>query len=105
MKETESLALSNPEVRAVIASRLAGVCFTPLEKEVMFILADGEIHAVKDIVKALGGGPGKNDKVALAYHVLNIRKKVSHLGDDVLCVFNNRRTNYRYVLTLRSLLS
>lgn len=95
--------MNNPEVRAALASALASVHFSPIEKEIMFLLADGESHPVKVVAECLGDELAS--KNALQSHIKNIRRKIEGFGHEVVCSFENRRLCYRYVLSLRLLSS
>lgn len=92
-----------PKQPATLAGILADVYFTPTQVAIVRMLSDGESHAVKDVLSVLNDELAS--KNALQFHISAIRKKIAPYGHDIVCTFENRRTNYRYIVTLPHLLS
>lgn len=93
MTETER------KTREVLGSLLAAVNFTPIQRKLMFALADGGVHSVKELIPLVDSQADKQD---VAYHICCIRNKLPP-HHDIVCVFNKRRINYQYVILLSSL--
>lgn len=88
-------------VKGALASALAAIHFSPTEKKLLQVLADGKPHAVKLLMPLLGDELA--DKGNLSDHMLRIRRKIEGLGHNVVCVFRKRRMHYMYILTLEYL--
>lgn len=95
--------VTNPAIRTALSSALAGIHFTPIEKAILYVLADGEAHPVYVVMKCLGDA--FSDRNALQAHISRIRKKVERFNHDIVCTWQNRRSNYRYMISLSSLVS
>lgn len=100
MAKTDGSPKSSP-IKAALASALAAIHFSPTEKRILQVLADGKPHAVKLMLPLLDDE--LSDKGHLSDHMLRIRRKIEGLGHDIVCVFRKRRMHYRYILTLEYL--
>jgi DNA-binding winged helix-turn-helix (wHTH) protein len=74
--------------------------FTPTERRILNILADGQPHVLHDLHRCL------NDDLSamstLYSHVYNLRAKLRPKGQDILCENIRRRCYYRHVRLLAS---
>lgn len=71
---------------------------TPTEQRLYEALADGLPHLPDDLARVLYTG----DKEVLAQHISNLRKKIAHLGEIIVCEFATRRKWYRLCQRLAS---
>lgn len=69
--------------------------FTTTEYKLLRILSDGLPHRREELFECLPDelGPMRN----VRRHLYNIRKKIERKGEDILCVFVERRICYRLV--------
>ncbi len=97
----EGMSKQERDIRSALSSVLIGIPFFPMEKTLLFILADGKSHSRDELVAAA------NDPtwtpVNLTSHIGHIRDKIKHLGHGILCESRSRRYHYRYVIFLHSL--
>ena len=70
--------------------------FTPTQKKMLDILADGRIHTKEELHTCCG--PSSLSVVAV--HIVYLRKKLRPIGQDIVCVFERRRIHYRQVRLL-----
>lgn len=92
--------------------------YTPTQRRILAVLADGEPHSREELIACLGdadGIAGQYDESAyscLRMHISNLRKVLSAKGQDIVCVkppwrISRWRPMYRQVrhLHYRRLLS
>lgn len=74
--------------------------FTPQDKAILGVLADGQDHALDELWRAAGADE-YNSRAALKMAISRLRKKLKPAGQDIVCVcgFGMRRT-YRQVRLL-----
>lgn len=77
-----------------------GVHFTPQERRVLAVLADGKAHPLADLIPCLDDP--LSSRVAIMMTVSNLRKKLERRGEMVLAEYRNRQCLYRHVVLLRS---
>ena len=77
--------------------------FTETEKKILLVLADGRPHRAEELMKCLTDELA--EKYALWQHISRLRKKINPLGQDIVCVFVNRRNMYRHVRLLGSFMA
>lgn len=86
--------------RDALSSKLAHINFGPIERRLLFVLADGKPHLITSMLPVI-------DEMAtrpnLFNHMSRIRKKIEPLGHTIVCEWSERRLYYRYVITLQSL--
>lgn len=88
------------DVRERLSSVLAAVHFTPIEKELMRVLADGEPHLIKDMPALIDSQATKHN---VANHLWRIRSKIEPYGHAIIVECIDRRLYYRYVILVSSL--
>lgn len=74
--------------------------FTPTERRMVILLADGKPHTRRELHKCLVDelGPLVNIKP----HLQAIKKKIAHLGEDVVCVLGqSRKISYRRIKSIQ----
>jgi hypothetical protein len=84
--------------------------YTPTQKRIMDVLADGEPHSLRELFKLLDAPPGdaatslqlSTAFVCLQNHIKNVRKHVRPKGLDIVCQIIYRRKNYRLVRPITS---
>lgn len=74
--------------------------FTPTQRRILTILADGLPHKFEELQRSLPDDLG--DRNALNRHLCAIRLKIRARGEDIICQFLNRQRQYRHVRLLRS---
>lgn len=89
--------------RERLASILVDIHFRPMEKKILFVLADGELHLAKDLLPLL------EDEFARKSHISNhislIRTKLIPVNHSIICEYYRRQIGYRYVMLLPSIIS
>lgn len=72
--------------------------FTPTERRMLAMLADGLPHRKKELHLCLGDE--LSDFSTVRVHIHNIRKKLRRYGQDIVCELSSRRIFYRHVRSL-----
>jgi len=69
--------------------------FTPVQRRMLEVLADGRPHTPLELHACLVDelGPVSNIK----FHLTTIRKKLRPRGEDIICEIHNRKMHYRHV--------
>lgn len=72
--------------------------YTPTQKRILAVLADGLPHSSEELLKCIGDdlSPSGNLRV----HLSLLRKKLRPLGEDILCEYSYRTYSYRHVKLL-----
>lgn len=79
-----------------------GVHFTPQERRVLAVLADGKAHR-RDELFAKCVDDQLSSVAALVMTISRLRKKLESRGEMILCSVNGKRQfEYRHVVLLRS---
>lgn len=69
--------------------------FTPTQRRILAVLADGDAHTPEELLKCL------DDELAtkpnLRVHLSLIRRHLRPAGQDILCVYVGRDYLYRHV--------
>lgn len=73
--------------------------YTPTEKAILEILSDGKPHAKHDIAKHVDPEMGQCN---VANHILQLRKKLEPLNEDIVCVYRLKKYFYRQIRVLHS---
>ena len=73
--------------------------FTPTEAKILELLSDGESHSKEEVALYIEPELGQTN---VSFHMMNIRKKLISKGENILCVYNNRRRFYQHVRLLQS---
>jgi DNA-binding winged helix-turn-helix (wHTH) protein len=75
--------------------------FTPTQQRIINLLSDGKAHDKYELLEKC-----MEDELAsvgtLAVHICNIRKQLHTIGEDILCVFVQRKYAYRHVRLINS---
>lgn len=74
--------------------------FTPTQKRMLLILADGKPHSREELHSCLNDDQGSLSNIQP--HITYLRNKVRPLGQDIICEFANRRIFYRHIRLLTS---
>lgn len=79
---------------------MKGVRFTPVEQRMIDLLADGMDHTRAELHTCLFDELAPLQ--AINGHITNIRKKIRHLGHDIVCLpgVGPRPMSYRHVRSL-----
>jgi DNA-binding response OmpR family regulator len=74
------------------------VSFTPTQRRMLLVLADGLPHRPQELHACLHDdlGPLSN----IRWHIGKLREKLRPLGQDIVCEVNCRRFYYRHVKLL-----
>jgi len=72
--------------------------YTKTEMKILKILSDGQRHHIEEMRLEMDD----IGQCRVKMHVSNIRKKLKSKGEDIVCVFRNRRTFYQHVRLLHS---
>ena len=73
--------------------------FTRTEQRMVEILEDGKRHTREELLESCRDELASMD--TLYVHISNIRRKIP-AGQDILCVFRERRMHYQWVRLLHS---
>lgn len=92
------------KMRETLSSILADVSFTPVQRKILAILADGEPHPSREMVGQVLDDP-MSTKLNLSDHITSIRGKIKRFNHTIVCEFRKRTMHYRYVIHLNSLIS
>jgi len=74
---------------------------TPTQQRILDVLSDGCPHPMTELLVCLPD-PVANTRKNVAWHLVELRKKLRPVGQDILCQFLNRRLYYRHVRLLAS---
>lgn len=85
-------------VREELSSALVGIHFAPVEKKILYILADGQPHLIDDLVPLLNDTQSTRSNVSA--HITNIRRKLRPVHHHIVCINKKRRSYYQYVILL-----
>lgn len=77
---------------------MARADFTPTQRRILDVLADGLPHTREELHGCLNDDLGTLSN--LWAHVSNIRKVLRPRGEDIVCVYHLRRLCYRHVRLL-----
>lgn len=69
--------------------------FTPTQRRILQVLADGEPHAREELHKCLDDDLAGAS--AVRKHICLMRKVLRPMGQDVICQLRNRRLFYRQI--------
>jgi DNA-binding CsgD family transcriptional regulator len=72
--------------------------FTPTERRMLTLLADGMPHTRFELHKCLWDD--LSPLQAIWAHISNIRAKIRPQGHDIICEIYNRTVHYRHVILL-----
>ena len=75
-----------------------GNSYTPIERKLLDVLADGQPHTRDELMKAHGDIIVARQ--AIQGHLSRIRKRLRPQGLDILCVLRHRRIHYQQVRLL-----
>lgn len=102
MNTTEVKSLSVDQIREHLGAILVPIHFTPIERKIMVALSDGKSHDNESLLPLIDSQATDHN---LQDHISRIRDKIRPLGLEIVCEFKNRRTQYRFVLSLSLLAS
>lgn len=75
--------------------------FTPTEQRFIDLLSDGLSHNRSEFVPLLYDELGR--LATIRFHIMQIRRKLRPIGEDIVCEIPNGRTpHYRHVRLLHS---
>lgn len=89
-------------IRVALWEKLRGVQFTPTERLIVDLLADGAARPIDTVLLVLNDPLAERN--ALRFHICKIRKKIGPLRHEIVCEYRNQRTMYRYVILVSSLI-
>ena len=69
--------------------------FTNMQWKLVHMLLDGQAHSYEDL--KLEAGDELMNNPDLSRHITNVRKKLAPYGLDVICVWQNRKRQYRMI--------
>lgn len=80
---------------------------TPTEREIVAILADGQIHAKSEFYSVLQDSDltydeNPNKSGALAVHITSIRKILRPIGQDIVFVVRGWKHGYQHIRLLKN---
>lgn len=73
--------------------------FTPTQRRMLEVLADGQPHTKKELHACLVDELGPLSNVE--FHISEIRRAIKPFGEDILCVFFKRKKGYQLVGPIR----
>ena len=73
--------------------------FTPTEKKMLKLLADGLPHTRRELHAILYDDQGALSNIQV--HLSRIRRKIKHTGKGIICELSSRRICYRLVHLVR----
>jgi hypothetical protein len=79
--------------------------FTPTEQRILEVLRDGGNHFRPELLRCLNG-KGEDSVcdrgaiVSVQQHIVNLRKKLLPIGQNIVCVYDAGRFGYRQVRNL-----
>jgi hypothetical protein len=76
------------------------VYFTPVQKRMLAVLADGMPHSREELHACLDRTDGPLSNIQA--HITHIRGKLRPKGHDIVCEMGNRTICYRHVILLQS---
>lgn len=74
--------------------------FTPTEKAIMNVLADGQPHTPEELHSCLPDDLGPRSNIHP--HITNIRKRLNLIGEDIGTAYVKGKLHYRHVRLLDS---
>lgn len=75
--------------------------FNPTEQRLYDLLCDGELHRQKELTDCLYDSENEDAAHTLTVHLTHLRKKIAHLGRDVVARGINGERTYRMMRHLR----
>lgn len=76
----------------------AVVYLTETERRIFELLSDGAPHKLAELLKDLGWE--EQDRGTLYTHITNVRRKLIHVGEDIVAQSFGKSTGYRRVRML-----
>ena len=74
--------------------------FTPTEKRILTVLSDGQAHRREELHKCLPDELAALE--AIQPHISRLRKKLSPVGEDIICTLKARQIHYQHVRLISS---
>lgn len=73
--------------------------YTPNEQRILDVLADGHPHVKYELVELFGTDKEFLDHYQGAMYeaISQLRKKLTPIGEDVVCVIRGRKTYYQWI--------
>lgn len=73
--------------------------FTPTQQKLLRVLADGNRHRRRELLDAMGDDQAT--PANLSTHLCILRKRLSDMGETILCEYYDRTINYRHVRLIK----
>ena len=77
---------------------MSGNGFTPTERKIIAMLADGLPHSKEELHGCLVDDLGAATNVRV--HIRNLRIKLRPKGEEIVCEYRYRKYRYRHILLL-----